>query len=429
MTAREFVLKLLLKLEENDSYSNILLDKELLKQSFTEREKSFITALFYGVTERRITLDYYISKLSKVRLKKMDTDILFILRMGIYQIMYMDSVPESAAVNESVKLSKKNKNPRLSGFVNGILRSFLRERESIKLPSDKTASLSVLYSCPQWLVEKLISEYGEENAIDFLENSLKASEVFLRTNTIKTDSESLVSLLLEENINAKICDFDKNAIVVKGGVFNTRAYKDGFFHAQDYSSQYAVKVLDPKPGERVLDVCSAPGGKAFTAAELMQNKGELVACDLYEQRAGLIKSGADRLGLDIIDARVNDALEFNSDLGKFDRVLCDVPCSGLGVIKRKPEIKYKKKEELDELPKIQLRILENTSGYVKQGGRLLYSTCALNRSENEEVVLRFLEDNKSFSPDGVFDGEFTKTVFPKDFGSDGFFISVLKRID
>lgn len=429
MTARAFVLRLLLKLEENDSYSNILLDKELLKQSFTEREKSFITALFYGVTERRITLDYYISKLSKVRLKKMDTDILFILRMGIYQIMYMDSVPESAAVNESVKLSKKNKNPRLSGFVNGILRSFLRERESIKLPSDKMASLSVLYSCPQWLVVKLISEYGEENAIDFLENSLKASEVFLRTNTLKTDSESLVSQLLEENINAKICDFDKNAIVVKGGVFNTRAYKDGLFHAQDYSSQYAVQILGPKPGERVLDICSAPGGKAFTAAELMQNKGELIACDLYEQRAGLIKSGADRLGLDIIDARVNDALEFNSDLGKFDRVLCDVPCSGLGVIKRKPEIKYKKKEELDELPKIQLRILENTSGYVKQGGRLVYSTCTLNRSENEEVVLRFLEDNKSFSPDGVFDGEFTKTVFPKDFGSDGFFISVLKRID
>lgn len=429
MTARAFVLRLLLKLEENDSYSNILLDKELLKQSFTEREKSFITALFYGVTERRITLDYYISKLSKVRLKKMDTDILFILRMGIYQIMYMDSVPDSAAVNESVKLSKRNKNPRLSGFVNGILRSFLRERESIKLPSDKTASLSVLYSCPQWLVEKLISEYGEENAIHFLENSLKASEVFLRTNTLKTDSESLVSRILEENINAKICDFDKNAIVVKGGVFNTRAYKDGLFHAQDYSSQYAVQILGPKPGERVLDICSAPGGKAFTAAELMQNKGKLIACDLYEQRAGLIKSGADRLGLDIIDARVNDALAFNSDLGKFDRVLCDVPCSGLGVIKRKPEIKYKKKEELDELPKIQLRILENTSGYVKQGGRLVYSTCTLNRSENEEVVLRFLEDNKGFSPDGVFDGEFTKTVLSKDFGSDGFFISVLKRID
>lgn len=429
MTPREFVLRLLLKLEENDSYSNILLDKELLKQSFTEQEKSFVTALFYGVTERRITLDYYISKLSKVRLKKLDTDILFILRMGIYQIMYMDSVPDSAAVNESVKLSKKNKNPRLSGFVNGILRSFLRERESIELPSDKTARLSVLYSCPQWLVGKLISEYGEGNAIDFLKNSLKASEVFLRTNTLKTDSESLVSRLLEENINAKICDFDKNAIVVKGGVFNTRAYKDGLFHAQDYSSQYAVKILGPKPGERVLDVCSAPGGKAFTAAELMQNKGELVACDLYEQRAGLIKSGADRLGLEIIDARVNDALEFNSDLGKFDRVLCDVPCSGLGVIKRKPEIKYKKKEEFDELPKIQFKILENTAGYVKQGGRLVYSTCTLNKSENEEVVLRFLEDNKSFSPDGVFDGDFSKTVFPKDFGSDGFFISVLKRID
>lgn len=429
MTQRAFVLKLLLKLEENDSYSNILLDKELLNVEFSEQEKSFVTALFYGVIERRITLDYYISKLSKVRVKKMDADILFILRMGIYQIMYMDSVPDSAAVNESVKLAKKNKNPRLSGFVNGILRSFLRERKSIKLPVDKMAKLSVLYSCPQWLAVKLINEYGEENAKDFLENSLKASEVFLRTNTTRIDSEPLAGKLLEENIDAKICDFDKNAVVAHGGVFNTKAYKDGFFHAQDYSSQYAVKILDPKPGERVLDICSAPGGKAFTAAELMKNKGEIVACDLYEQRVSLIKNGADRLGLDIINTKVNDALKFNSDFGEFDRVLCDVPCSGLGVIKRKPEIKYKKKEEFDELPEIQFGILECTSRYVKSGGRLVYSTCTLNKSENEEVVLKFLKLHKTFSPDGVFNGDFTKTVFPKCFGSDGFFISVLKRID
>jgi len=429
LTQRAFVLKLLLKLEENDSYSNILLDKELLNVEFSEQEKSFVTALFYGVIERRITLDYYISKLSKVRVKKMDADILFILRMGIYQIMYMDSVPDSAAVNESVKLAKKNKNPRLSGFVNGILRSFLRERKSIKLPVDKMAKLSVLYSCPQWLAAKLINEYGEENAKDFLENSLKASEVFLRTNTTIIDSEPLAGKLLEENIDAKICDFDKNAVVAHGGVFNTKAYKDGFFHAQDYSSQYAVKILDPKPGERVLDICSAPGGKAFTAAELMKNKGEIVACDLYEQRVSLIKNGADRLGLDIINTKVNDALKFNSDFGEFDRVLCDVPCSGLGVIKRKPEIKYKKKEEFDELPEIQFGILECTSRYVKSGGRLVYSTCTLNKSENEEVVLKFLKLHKTFSPDGVFNGDFTKTVFPKCFGSDGFFISVLKRID
>lgn len=427
MTPRRFVLKLLLRLEESDSYSNILLDKELSKQDFTAQEKSFITALFYGVTERRITLDYYISKLSKIRLKKMDPDILNILRMGIYQIMYMDSVPDSAAVNESVILAKKSK--RLSGFVNGILRTFIREREKFVLPKDKGTKLSILYSCPQWIVNKLINEYGEENAKDFLENSLKASEVFLRTNTTRIDSEPLAGKLLEENIDAKICDFDKNAVVAHGGVFNTKAYKDGFFHAQDYSSQYAVKILDPKPGERVLDICSAPGGKAFTAAELMKNKGEIVACDLYEQRVSLIKNGADRLGLDIINTKVNDALKFNSDFGEFDRVLCDVPCSGLGVIKRKPEIKYKKKEEFDELPEIQFGILECTSQYVKSGGRLVYSTCTLNKSENEEVVLKFLKQHKTFSPDGVFNGDFTKTVFPKCFGSDGFFISVLKRID
>ncbi|MCC8191910.1 MAG: 16S rRNA (cytosine(967)-C(5))-methyltransferase RsmB [Ruminococcus sp.] len=429
MTPREFVLWLLVKLEDNDGYSNILLDKELSRQDFTEQESSFASALFYGVIERKLTLDFYISKLSKIRIKKLDTDVLMILRMGIYQIMYMNSVPDSAAVNESVKLSKKNKRARTSGFVNGILRSFIRERQSIKLPTEKTERLSVLYSCPKWLVKKLNDEYGEQNAIDFLESSLNPSEVVLKTNTIRTSTDDLIKSLSDEGVKASPCEFDNNAIKVKGNVFKTSAYKQGLFHAQDYSSQYAVKALDPKPYERVLDICSAPGGKAFTAAEIMQNKGELVACELYEQRAALIKNGAERLGLDIIDVKVNDALKFNSELGVFDRALCDVPCSGLGVIKRKPEIKYKSPQSIDELPPVQLEILKVTSGYVKRGGRLIYSTCTLNKAENEEVVLKFLEQNPEISADRIFDGEASKTIFPRDFGSDGFFISVLKRTD
>ncbi|MCD8327717.1 MAG: 16S rRNA (cytosine(967)-C(5))-methyltransferase RsmB [Ruminococcus sp.] len=418
-----------MKLEDNDGYSNILLDKELSRQDFTAQERSFASTLFYGVIERKLTLDFYISKLSKIRIKKLDTDVLMILRMGIYQILYMNSVPDSAAVNESVKLSKKNKRAKTSGFVNGILRSFIRERQSIKLPTEKTERLSVLYSCPKWLVKKLTNEYGEQNAIDFLESSLAPSEVVLKTNTTRTSADGLIKSLLSEGVEATPCEFDNNAIKAKGSIFKTSAYKQGLFHAQDYSSQYAVKILDPKPNDRVLDICSAPGGKAFTAAEIMQNKGELVACELYEQRAALIKSGAERLGLDIIDVRVNDALKFNSELGVFDKVLCDVPCSGFGVIKRKPEIKYKSLQSVNELPPTQLEILRVTSGYVKRGGRLVYSTCTLNRAENEEVVLKFLEQNPEFSADRIFDGEWCKTIFPKDFGSDGFFISVLKRID
>ncbi len=428
MTQRGLVLKLLLRLEEDGGYSNILLDNELQKHDLDFRQRAFATALFYGVIERRITLDYYISKLSKTKIQKLSKAILNILRMGIYQIEFMDSVPDSAAVNESVILARKNQNPRLSGFVNGVLRSFIREKDSINLPSDMPDRLSVLYSCPKPLISKLCSEYGDEAAEGFLKNSLDPAKVFIRTNTLKTDAKTLLSKLEAEGVKADRCDFDENALIVSGSIFSSSAFSNGLFYVQDYSSQLAAKLLGAESGERILDLCSAPGGKAFTIALEMRGVGEIVACDLYKHKVSLIKDGAKRLGIDIINARVNDASVYNESLGQFDRVLCDVPCSGFGIIKRKPEIKYKPLEKTKDLPRIQRNILKNAALYLKPGGVLIYSTCTLSRAENEEVIEDFLKRNTDYIPVNEFDGGFTKTVMPEHFGSDAFFISKIRRI-
>ena len=427
MTQRGLVLKLLLRLDEDGGYSNILLDNELQKQNLDNMQRAFATTLFYGVIERRITLDYYISRLSKTKIQKLSKTILNILRMGIYQIKFMDSVPDSAAVNESVILAKKSASPRSSGFVNGVLRSFIRNKDSIKLPDDRLDRMSVLYSCPKPLISKLCLEYGDENAESFLINSLMPAKVFIRVNTLKTDAKMLAAMLEDEGVRAQRCDFDENALIVSGKIFSTSPFSNGLFYAQDYSSQLAAKHLGAKSGERILDICSAPGGKAFTTALEMNGVGEIVACDIYKHKVSLIKDGANRLGIDIINARVNDASVYNKSLGEFDRVLCDVPCSGFGIIKRKPEIKYKPLEKIKDLPQIQMNILKTSSLYLKPGGVLIYSTCTLNRAENEDVIGDFLKSNSDFEAINEFDGGYTKTIMPENFGSDAFFISKIRR--
>lgn len=429
MNSRQLVLTSLLRLE-NGGYSNLVLGETLNDPKLSASERAFVSTLFYGVIERKLTLDFYISRLSKTKIQKLDKDILCILRMGLYQIIYLDSVPDSAAVNESVRLAKKNKNPRLSGFVNGVLRSFLRERDRISaLPKDKFLRKSVMYSCPEWLVKKLCSEYGEDNAEDFLADSLKTSKLFIKTNTVKTDSESLIKKLSDEGFAVEAFKHDPEVLTVSGtGLFSSNAYREGLFHVQDYSSTFAAKSLGAKPGERVLDICAAPGGKTFTIAEKMQNKGEIVACDIHPSRVQLISEGAKRLSLDIVSTAVNDAAVYNEKLGVFDRVLCDAPCSGFGIIGRKPEIKYKSPDEIKDLPQIQLKILTAAARYLKKGGTLIYSTCTLNRDENDGVAERFLAENSDFKGADDFDGKYTKTVFPKTFGSDGFFISKFIKI-
>lgn len=433
--ARLTVAKLLLKMESSSSYSNILLDSALTESGLSERDKAFAAALFYGVTERKMTLDYIIKQYCRMPFEKLETGAVVVLRMGIYQILYM-SVPENAAVNESVKLCKKLKLFSAQGFVNGLLRTFLRREKAVSYVGLDTAErLSIQYSAPKWLARKWTDEYGEANAVKCLKASLGAPPIYARVNTTKISPDDLVKSLKSDGIKASV--FPRLAGCVKlektGDLERSEAFRSGFFHVQDVSSQLCCHTLKPIVNETVLDICAAPGGKSFTMAELMGNNGRVISMDLYEQRVDLIRKGAWRLGLNIVEAEINNAVKFNEKLPMADRVLCDVPCSGLGVIRRKPEIKYKSEEEFEELPRLQMAILETSAQYVKVGGTLVYSTCTLSRAENDDVAAAFAAEHPEFSPIvqpipyAGAENSPTRTFFPEEDGGDGFFTASFRR--
>lgn len=411
MNARRIVFKLLLKVQKNGAYSNIILDNALKNSNLSEQDKAFATALFYGTLERQILLDDHIDNLT--RHKDLDDEVKVALRMGLYQIDYMNSVPDSAAVNESVELVRE---VGAKGFVNAVLREYLRSGKD----TERNTSKWVKYSCPEWLFTKWAWEYSEGAAEEIAKNSIGAPPVVCRMNNIKTNEEDFITALSNEGVIAKKAELPFSYILENASVSELEAYKKGLFHIEDISAQEACFALSPQENETVFDLCAAPGGKTFTIAEMMNNKGKILAFDLHENRVNLIRQGAQRLGLDIIDARVGNATIFNEEIGLADRVLCDVPCSGLGIIRRKPEIKYKKQEDFVRLPEIQFNILSNGAKYVKVGGVLVYSTCTLSKAENEDVIDRFLDENKNFVVKQM------RNIFPNK-NQDGFFIAKLER--
>ncbi len=417
MTGRECVFGLLKKTAEDGAYSNIALDAALGRAS--QNDKAFVTALFYGVAERRMTLDHIIREFSKIGFDDIETDTLQLLRMGVYQLMYMD-IPESAAVNETVKLAPE----RTKGYINAVLRAFIRDGRRLNLDGiDNLLQLSVKYSCARWIVKMWAQEYGTEKTVQMLEASLGRAPVYARVNPLVCDADDLVYELSEDGVKSEPISENCVEITSPCAIENLRAYRNGLFHVQDLSSQRCCELLAPKPGETVIDLCAAPGGKSFTLAELMNNRGKVLSFDLYDSRVSLIKQGAERLGLNIITAAVGDASAADAELPQADKVLCDVPCSGLGVIRRKPEIKYKKKAELEELPKIQKKILANAKNYVRPGGRLVYSTCTLNRAENKDVAVAFAEENPDFRLTEM------KTNLLGENGGDGFFTALFERMN
>ncbi|MBR3591969.1 MAG: 16S rRNA (cytosine(967)-C(5))-methyltransferase RsmB [Clostridia bacterium] len=419
--ARKVALNALCDVRDGGAYSNITLNKYLNENDLSPSDRALATAIFYGVLDRTITLDYVLSNFINTPLKKVKPFVLECLRIALYQIMYLDKIPDSAAVNEAVKIIKNSKCKNLSGFVNGVLRNVLRVGTNLPNGNDNK-SLSVKYSCPEWIVESFVNDYGIDNTIKLLEHSLKTPPVTLRVNTLKTNVEELLDTLHNDNILAQSSALD-NAIDVIGGidVSKCKAYKDGLFHVQDIASQTVVNILSPKSSERVLDVCAAPGGKTFTMAQYMYNKGEIIACDLYKQRVDLITKGAKRLGITNIKAIQNDAILINDKLGNFDVILCDVLCSGLGVIRRKPEIKYKDISEYQDITDIQLHILENSCLYLNENGRILYSTCTLRKCENEGVIKRFLDKYPQYEL------KYQRTFMPHIDGSDGFYCALLQK--
>ena len=413
---RKLAVKALLKINTDSAYSNITLNSLFSESDASPMDKALATALVYGVLDRKITIDYVLSKFLKTPLKKVAPFTKEVLRTAVYQIMFMDKIPNSAAVDEAVKLVKASKESRNSGFVNAVLRNVLRA-DTLLPQGDSLEDLSIIYSCPKEIIESFINDYGIDNAKSLLEESLKSADITVRVNTVKTNVEDFEK---EIGVDTEKTDIDGGLILKSGiDVGKNKLYNDGLFYVQDLASQKAVSVLNPTADSSVLDMCAAPGGKSFTMALLMQNKGEIVSCDLYPQRVELIEKSAKRLGLSIIKTKVSDATVYNEDLGEFDYILCDAPCSGLGVIRRKPDIKYKAFDEFDSLCEIQSKILNNAVKYLKKGGKLLYSTCTLRKKENEDIVNAFLNENKDFKC------EYSHTFMPHTDGTDGFYCALL----
>lgn len=437
---RRAALESLIACEKHDKFTNLEINASLARKDLSDKDKALYTALVYGVAERTITLDYIISKLSSRPVAGIDSETLNIIRLGLYQMIYLDRIPVHAAVSESVNLSQKHS----SGFVNAVLRAFLRDKDSIKFPRrdvDLLEYLSMKYSSPVWLCRLWTEKYGAETAEKLLESSVRTPKLSLRVNTLKASVSDVLNKLLADGIPARLSGWCDDMLVIDGSypVSEMPGLGDGSFYVQDESSGICVDVLSPEPGDTLLDSCAAPGGKTISSAMKMNNNGHIVSCDLKKNKLNLIDKSCSLFGIGIVQSAVCDGKIFNPEFaGRFDKVLCDVPCSGLGVISKKPDIRYKNPADIELLPHIQFDILKNCSHYVKRGGTLVYSTCALNPDENENVVSRFLAGNDSFEPcdfsvsgiphDGALHSDAgTMTLFPHITETDGFFIAKMKR--
>lgn len=390
------------------AYSNIVLEKGL--KAVESKDKGFVSRLVYGVIERRLSLDYAINKFLNGKTKP---KVKILLYIGAYQVLYMDKIPDAVAVYETVSLCDNIGLSYYKKLINAVLHRII----DYKTEFDVIDDLSIKYSCPQHLINMWTKMYGEDNVLDILESINNRPPVFAIPNSNYVDAEELYYELFSAGIDCEIFN-DVVKINSSFDLSELKAFNDGLFYIEDYSSYSCAKALEAEPDDVVLDLCSAPGGKAFTIA---QSGATVYAYDIYEHRVELIKKSAQRLGLNNIITGINDALIYNANIPFADRIICDVPCSGFGIIRRKPEIRYKNLDDIKELPQIQYNILFTSSRYLKSGGVIIYSTCTLNKKENEQVVDRFLNDNTDFS---LVE---SKTVFPTKNGGDGFFYSILKK--
>lgn len=437
---RKLVLSALLKMEQEEGYSNLVWNNTLEKGNLTPQQTAFATTLFYGVLERQITLDYVINTYSKTKTNKMKPMVRFCLRMGVYQLYFMEGVADHAAINETVGLVKKSAFRSLAPFVNGVLRSVQRGGKALQglenLPL--ATALSVEYSVPEHLVNHYITCYGKEVTKGLLPAFVGGRPLYLRVNTLKTTPRELQNLLSAGGIETTVHEIFENTLQVQGGgnPFATPAYEQGLFYAQDPASGYCCKALSVQAGMRVLDVCAAPGGKSFTLSCMMENKGELLSCDLYRHKINLMQQGASRLGISCMTPTLRDA-NSGEDMGKFHRILCDLPCSGLGVLGRKPEIRYKVVTFLDNFPAMQYGMLCKNLQWLEKGGVLVFSTCTLNPKENEENLARLLKEHSDLEPYPILpelprvlgESEHYINLLPHVHGTDGFFIGAVRKAE
>ena len=442
---RVLALESLLRADKAGRYINIESDSSIKRSNMSEADVSLYTSLVYGVTERRITLDYIIERMSKNGLKHIEPRVLMILRLGLYQLMFLDRIPAHAAVNETVSLCKSKGE---TSFVNAILRNYQRKgKEIVVYPSEEEQParfLSICYSFPEWITESFITDYGYENAKGICSAmSDRPPCVTLRINTLKTNPATFKEKLTELGFSYTDGIYTDSAIKLAEGskISDIFGYEEGLFFVQDEASQISSRVLAPVPDSIVIDVCACPGSKSFGASIEMKGKGKVYSFDLHENKLSLVTSSARRLGIENIEVSKRDARDPVPELiGSADAVICDVPCSGLGVMAKKPDIRYKKQEDVEKLASLGLSILFQSSVYVKAGGTLLYSTCTLRADENEKTVDKFLSVHPEFSlcpfsikskdgahPDIESDG--TLTLFPHVHSTDGFFMAKMIRSD
>ncbi|MBQ7265437.1 MAG: 16S rRNA (cytosine(967)-C(5))-methyltransferase RsmB [Firmicutes bacterium] len=440
MNEREIAVFILTDIFSEKAYNNIILQKTLSKHPELSNEgRAFVTELVNGTLRNIIHIDYIINSFSKTPTKKMRPFILNNIRIGVYQLIFLDNIPSSAVCNEAVKLAKKRHFAGLSAFVNGLLRNIDRNKGNIIYPDkDKnfTEYLSVKYSYPKWMLEYWLESMDKQRLCRMCEENIKPPVITAKVNTLKITKEKLTSQLLSEGMNVKEGALFEDSLSLSktGNIAESPAFNEGFFHIMDESSLISVKVLSPTAGSTVVDCCAAPGGKSFAMAEAMENKGVIYSRDIYEHKVELIEKGAKRLGIDIIKAQKKSALEEEADI-KADFVLVDAPCSGLGMVRKKPDIKYNKTlKDIEDTALLQKDILKNASKLVKKGGRLVYSTCTVSQKENIENALWFAENfDFEFEPitldiksDTLEKGYIE--VLPQDYGTDGFFVACFRRV-
>ena len=417
---RKLALALLEKQEAASQYASIALDSAIKQNALSPADRALLSVLVYGVLEKKLTLDYAIDQFSGR--KTIEPTVRMLLRLGLYQIAFLDKIPDHAAVNETVNLAPA----RAKGFVNAILRSFLRAEKKLPLPQEKidpVFRLSIEYSVARPLCESFVSAYGIERTKAIFAAFGKAPGLDLRINTLKISVSDYQKLLSEKGIESRLLSTQKGVALKQSfPVASLPGFDEGLCFVQDEASQLALEALGALPGERILDACACPGSKSFGLALNMENRGEILSCDLHANKLSLVEKGASRLGISILQTKEKDARDDRPEWHEnFDRVLCDVPCSGFGVLAKKPELRYKDPSESAALPAIQGAILARSAEFLKRGGKLLYSTCTLLPRENGEVVQAFLQENDAFKLVEE------RTLFPDTDGTDGFYFALLEK--
>lgn len=421
--AREAALYALGRCRRDRAYSAAVIDAAVKKFGLEGRDAAFMTRLILGTEENIALCDYYIALYATSAIGRLEPRVLDILRLSTYQLLLLDKVPPSAAVNSGVELCKASGCGRASGLVNAVLRRISENRGALpEIPGRGTAEyLSIQYSHPKWLADTLLADHGYDFTEAFFAANNRPAPLYLQVNTLKTDPSALCKLLTDSGVSCAMHPWLRDCVQVEesGAVTALPGFGEGFFYIQDPAARYCVTAAELTPGMAVLDACAAPGGKSFAAAMDMRNTGSIAARDIHEKKTRVIAAGAERLGISIIETAAMDARESTPE--QYDVVIADVPCSGLGVIGSKPEIRFREPEAISGLPEVQLAILRNLADNVKPGGVLMYSTCTVLRAENEGVVGRFLDERTDYQ------AELTRDFWPQVDGTDGFFICKLRK--